>query len=55
MIVNGERKKGNETAGIKFPIVKQIVNIPYRVIINDINLVIKMKRGEKSIGINNDP
>jgi len=54
VIINGNGKKGNKATGIKYPVMKQILDISYKKIPNYIIKIIEMKRAEKCIRINND-
>ena len=54
MIVKGNWKKRNKTARIEIPNVLQIMDISYSKIINDINIIIKMKWAMKSIRIDDN-
>ena len=55
VIINKKREESHEAARIKLPVIKQVLKISYRKIINDVRLIIKMKRTNKSVRINYYP
>ena len=55
MIVNSNGKEGDKTARIEFPINKQILDVFYNIIINYIDIIIKLKRAIKRIRIDDNP
>lgn len=51
MVVKSKGEKSDKTARIKFPNVRQVLDMPYRKIVNYIEIIVEMKRGMESIGI----